>query len=145
MQLMESRLMCIKRRILIVDDDSTLRTALSVRLRSAGFEVLDSAHPDAAAELAIRERPDLILLDINMPRYTGLEFHECLKFSTRAREIPIVYLSGERDEISRQTAMKQGARAFVQKPYQPEALIQIICDVLQVSQSQADLPQSMSA
>lgn len=137
--------MSIKRRILIVDDDSTLRAALAIRLRSAGFEVLDSAHPDLAVELAIRERPDLILLDINMPRYTGLEFHECLKFSKRGGEIPVVYLSGERDEVSRQTAMSQGARAFLHKPYQPETLIQTIRDVLQIGCLQSALPQSMSA
>jgi DNA-binding response OmpR family regulator len=145
MQFMESRLMSIKWRILIVDDDTALRTALSIRLRGAGFDVLDSANPEAAAELAVCQRPDLILLDINMPRYTGLEFHECLKFTKRGREIPVVYLSGERDEIHRQTAMKQGARAFVTKPYQPEALIRTICDVLHISQAQAVQPRSLSA
>jgi two-component system phosphate regulon response regulator PhoB len=117
-------------RIMIIDDDAQLRVALAVRLRGAHFEVLDSESPEAATPLILQNPPDLILLDIDMPNYSGLDFHECLKFAERARHIPVVYLSGQNSPVFIEAAFRRGARAFIAKPYNPHELVAVLRGVL---------------
>lgn len=117
--------------IFILDDDAHLRHGLSLRLQSAGFEVLAATHPEAALSVVLHNRPDLILLDIDMPRFSGLDFHECLRATDRGRNIPIIYLSGAGSPPNRQDAFRQGARAFVAKPYNPDELLATIRGVLE--------------
>jgi len=115
---------------LIVDDDTGLTTALAVRLRSAGFEAFTANCADDASTIALRERPNVILLDIDMPVYSGLEFQACLKFSDRGRRIPVIILSGLDSDINRRTAYQQGAAAFVSKPFEWPSLLDTIHSVL---------------
>ena len=117
-------------KILIVDSDQAMTTALAVRLRGAGYVVLCSHGCEAAATVALRERPDLIVLDVDLPVFTGLEFHECLKVSGRSRDIPVIYLSANDSPASRLVALRQGAHHFITKPYDPPTLIAAIEDGL---------------
>ena len=117
--------------IMIIDDDAGLRQSLSIRPRAAGFEVLAEAHPDVALSTVLRLQPDLLLLDINMPRYSGLDFHRCLQATERGRDIPIIYLSGLRTPAHIEDAYRQGARAFVAKPYDSQELLATITGVLE--------------
>lgn len=117
--------------VIVVDDDEAIRKALSIRLGTAGFSVITCEHPHAAQPLVLHHRPDLLVLDIEMPRYSGLEFHECLAFSSRGRSIPVLYLTGKDGWDYRLRARKQGAAAFVTKPYDPEELVETVrwlCD-----------------
>ncbi len=116
--------------IMVIDDDAGVRQGLQVRLKSAGFDVLTAAHPEQAISVVMRERPDLILLDIDMPNFTGLDFHESLLVSRRAGRIPIVYLSGTGTPPNREDAFRQGARAFIAKPYDAHELVATIRGVL---------------
>jgi DNA-binding response OmpR family regulator len=120
-------------RILIVDDDKALATALSARLRAAGFEVFAAYCADTASKLVLQKRPDLVILDIEMPHYSGLEFHECLQMSPRTGNIPVIYLSGQDSTTYRTEAFRHGAQAFVSKPYDSKKLIALIQEVLQPS------------
>lgn len=112
--------------VLVVDDDQTLTIAIAARLQSAGFHVCISNNADDASRTAIRMKPAVILLDIDMPHYTGLEFHDCLKFADRGRSVPVIYLSGHDSDLNRRAAMEQGAAAFLTKPYDPVQLIETI-------------------
>ncbi len=80
-------------RILVVDDDKALTQAMAVRLRHAGFEVsvCNSAHE--ASDIVVRYHPSVIILDIDMPGYTGPEFHQCLRGCVRSKIILV--LAGE--------------------------------------------------
>ena len=127
-------------KILVVDDDRPFTRALSVRLGAAGYQVLIALDAESASTLALRERPDLILLDIDMPRYSGLEFHECLQFSERGRRIPVVYLSGNDDVSRRLQAQQQGACAFIAKPYESAELVAVLEKVLATTRRQAGAP-----
>ena len=117
-------------RILIVDDDRTMVLALSVRLRKTGLEVLTCHSAHEAPQIVLRERPDAILLDIDMPHFTGLELHECLRLAERTRRIPVIYVSGSVSPIDRQVALRQGAKAFLVKPFETQALLDTIRSVL---------------
>jgi len=117
-------------RILIVDDDRTMVLALSVRLRKTGLEVLTCHNAYEAPQIVLRERPDVILLDIDMPHFTGLEVHECLRLAERSRRIPVIYVSGSVSPIDRQVALRQGAKAFLVKPFETQALLETIRSVL---------------
>lgn len=101
---------------MVLDDDAALRRSLLIRLRREGYDVLDAEHPESAIHTVLHERPDLILLDIEMQHYNGLGFQECLQFSERARGIPIIYISGAGSPPNRKDAFRMGARAFVTKP-----------------------------
>lgn len=124
------------RRILLVDDDRTMVFALSIRLRSAGMEVLSCHDAHVAAQLAIHEHPDAVVLDIDMPGFTGLEMHECLNLAPRGKRIPVIYLSGSSSLVDRQIAFRQGAKAFLSKPIESKALIDMIRTVLPGSGAQ---------
>ena len=117
--------------IMIVDDDAGLLQSLTIRLRAAGFKVLAAAHPDAALSTILREQPDLLLLDINMPHFSGLDFHQCLRVTERGRDIPIIYLSGQRTPAHIEDAYRQGARAFIVKPYDAHELLATIKGILE--------------
>ena len=117
-------------KVLIVDDDRALVLALTTRLRAVGMEVVGSSDAHEAASLAMSERPDVILLDVHMPHYNGLEFHECLSYTERGRRIPVIYLSGSTNFSERQAAISQGAKAFLTKPYELQVVLAAIRSVL---------------
>ena len=119
-------------KVLIVDDDRALTLALKVRLKAMGFDVQACGTADDASQCVLRWRPDVIILDIELPSYTGLEFHECLRYSAVARDIPVVYLSGHDSDSHRRIAHQQGARAFVVKPYDPDDLGRTLYSVMGV-------------
>ncbi len=118
-------------RILVVDDDEALTLALSLRLRTAGFEVVTANSAESAARLVLHDRPSLIVLDMDLPSYSGLEFHECLGISNRSRNIPVIYLSGRDSPANRFVAIRQGGRAFITKPCNSQKLIETIHAILQ--------------
>jgi len=113
-------------RVLIIDDDKALTRALSVRLKNVGFDVAFANSATEASHLTLQYRPDAIVLDVDMPHYTGPEFHDCLRFAGRARHIPVIYLSGQNSESNRRMAFAQGAKAFVAKPYDIHHLVQTL-------------------
>jgi len=104
--------------------------ALSVRLRSVGLEVLACHCAHEASRVALHERPDVLLLDVDMPDFTGLELHECLQLTERGRRIPVIYVSGSVSPADREIAFRQGAKAFIRKPFDPQTLIDAIHSVL---------------
>lgn len=110
-------------KILVIDDDHAMSRALAVRLRNAGFQVVSVDQPTDGAISAIRERPDVILLDADMRRFSGPDLHDCLRFADRARHIPVVYLSSRDSESVRRSAFEQGAKAFITKPFDSQHLL----------------------
>jgi response regulator RpfG family c-di-GMP phosphodiesterase len=111
-------------RILLVDDDPALRTLLKTTFEVADVAVVE-AEDAATARRKIRSaRPDVIVLDINMPGTTGLELCAELKAAPATREIPIVLLTGSEGGTSA-AAKKAGADAFVLKPFSPLELLAV--------------------
>lgn len=111
------------RRILVVDDDVTQTEFLSFRFRQQGFEVAVAHSGEAALEAVQTSRPDLILLDIQLPGLDGLSVCQRLSDEPATCDIPVIILSGtERQEVIRKSR-SAGCRYFVGKPYDPNALL----------------------
>jgi len=110
-------------RILLVDDDPALRTLLRTTFEVADVAVVEAADAAAARRKIRRARPDVIVLDINMPGTTGLELCAELKSAPATRDIPIVLLTGS--EEGAEAAKRAGANAFLRKPFSPLELLSV--------------------
>jgi response regulator RpfG family c-di-GMP phosphodiesterase len=111
-------------RILLVDDDPALRTLLRTTFEVADVAVVEADSAAAARRNIRANRPDVIVLDVNMPGMTGLELCAALKAAPETKDIPIVLLTGS-DGSSAEAAKKAGADAFVRKPFSPLELLAV--------------------
>ena len=113
----------IKPRILIVDDEPDLLTVLRFGLEAAGFEVVQASDGEQGLALARQVMPDLMILDLMLPRMDGYKVCRALKYDERYKHIPIFILSARSAEQDKQLALSMGADAFVTKPYDMRDLI----------------------
>lgn len=114
----------MRRRLLLVEDDPTLRHALTFNLSREGYEVAAAADGEAALEAARSDRLDLILLDVMLPGMSGVEVLRVLRREGVAT--PVIILSAKGDEIDRVVGLKVGADDYVAKPFsRPELLARI--------------------
>jgi two-component system alkaline phosphatase synthesis response regulator PhoP len=114
----------MRRRLLLVEDDATLRQALSFSLSREGYEVATAADGEAALEAARGEGLDLILLDVMLPGMSGVEVLRVLRRD--GVTTPVIILSAKGDEIDRVVGLKVGADDYVAKPFsRPELLARI--------------------
>ena len=117
------------KRILIIDDDTKISAALSIRLRAAGYHVDLAADGHQGVALALQHRPDLIVLDVWMPGEAGVLTAQRLKHLGLA-DVPVVFLtSSRRDEIGH-IAGDVGPAGFFEKPFDGPLLIQSIGAIL---------------
>jgi len=112
------------KRILVVDDEERVREMLGFRLRLFGYEVLEATNGQEALEIAAREKPDLVLLDIMMPGMDGFQVCSRLKRNEETRGIPVVILTAKADAKDVTRAVNSGASDYVVKPYDPMVLQQ---------------------
>jgi response regulator RpfG family c-di-GMP phosphodiesterase len=111
-------------RILLVDDDPALRTLLRTTFEVADVDVVEADGAAAARRRIRAARPDVIVLDVNMPGTTGLELCQELKADPATREIPVILLTGSSGGTSA-AAKRVGADAFVRKPFSPLELLAV--------------------
>jgi CheY-like chemotaxis protein len=122
-------------RILIAEDEADIRNLISFTLRFAGHEVIDTANGEQAYEKAkeLAEKnqlPDLILMDVRMPRMTGYEACEQIKAHESLKNIPIAFLSAKGQEAEVQTGLEAGATAYIIKPFAPDQLTAKVNELL---------------
>jgi CheY-like chemotaxis protein len=109
------------KKVLIVEDDAQIVTGTKLRLESAGYETCSAADGDAGVIAAHEEHPDLVLMDVSMPRLNGLDALARLRADRSTAGIPVVMLSASMPDQRR--ALDAGARFFVRKPYTSDELI----------------------
>ena len=113
-----------KARILIVEDDRALREGLALNLRSEGYEVLAAAEGEAGMRMAFDSRPDLIVLDIMMPVWSGLDILEELR--KRREQVPVLMLSARSATSDKVAGLNLGADDYMTKPFDlPELIARI--------------------
>lgn len=121
-----------KPRILIVDDEPDLLSVLHFGLEADGFDVLEASDGEQGLSLARESSPDLIVLDLMLPRVDGYKVCRALKFDERYKRIPIFILSARSGETDRRLAMDLGADVFITKPYDMKDLVGRIRERLQL-------------
>ena len=105
------------RTILIVDDDPHIRQLLAFAIAKSGLTTIEAEDGEAALSAVATHAPDLVVLDINMPRMDGLEV--CRRIRAQG-DLPILFLSSRDDEIDRVLGIELGADDYVVKPFQPQ-------------------------
>ncbi|MFQ5465557.1 MAG: response regulator [Thermodesulfobacteriota bacterium] len=113
----------MKSRILAVDDERDILTLLEYTLNKEGFDVISVEDGPEALDAARESRPDLILLDIMLPRMDGTEALKELKRDDRTRGIPVVMLTAKGEEIDRVVGFELGADDYIVKPFSPKELV----------------------
>jgi CheY-like chemotaxis protein len=116
--------------ILYVEDNADHRLMMYTLLTNRGFQVHMASNGDEGLMLAKEVRPDLILLDLYMPRMDGFTLMQCLEEAAATRDIPIIVVSAWPTGDHRRRARECGAVGFIAKPYDIETLVQIIHDNL---------------
>jgi two-component system alkaline phosphatase synthesis response regulator PhoP len=129
----------MRRRLLLVEDDRTLRQALTFNLTREGYEVTSAADGEAALEAARNERLDLILLDVMLPGMSGIEVLRVLR--REGVRTPIIILSAKGDEIDRVVGLKIGADDYVAKPFSRPELLARIEAVLRRQRGETEEPE----
>lgn len=119
-------------RVLIIDDDSNARLALSRHLVHAGYEVREAPDGALGLRLALEDRPDLVILDIMMPGIDGLAVCRELRANPRTHEIPILLLTGLSDRETRSEGIAAGADDFVSKPVFGAELLARVRNLLKI-------------
>jgi DNA-binding response OmpR family regulator len=118
-------------KILVAEDERDIRELIGFTLGLADFEVVLTRDGVEAVEEAAAERPDLILLDVRMPRLSGYEACRQLKRNPATREIPIVFLSAKGQEKEIAEGLDSGAMEYIVKPFAPSQLVDQVKDILQ--------------
>jgi len=113
----------VSKRVLAVDDQEDNRRILRDLLTSAGFEVVEAATGEEAVTVAESQRPDLILMDIQLPGIDGYEATRRIKANPALRAIPLIVVTSYALSGDEAKAMAAGADAYVSKPFSPRALL----------------------
>lgn len=111
------------KKILIADDEADILEIISYNLELHGYEVVTAKDGDQAIRMAKEEHPDLIILDIMMPKKSGIEVCKILRSQTEFRETLIVFLTALNDELSHVKGLEYGADDFISKPISPKIMV----------------------
>jgi CheY-like chemotaxis protein len=128
-------------RILIVDDDREITRALDLRLSNVGFKTITAHDGQQGLEIAQKNPPDAILLDLRMPVMDGFELLERLQNSVHTRNIPAIILSADAADKARLKALRAGATYYVEKPYRAQDLIDALSKSLERRSAQTLPPE----
>jgi two-component system chemotaxis response regulator CheY len=114
------------KRILIVDDSSSMRTVAGIALRGAGYEVLEAGNGQEGLAKLDGERVHLIISDVNMPVMDGIEFLKEVKRLPNYRFTPVIMLTTEAGEDKKAAGRAAGAKAWIVKPFQPSVMLDAV-------------------
>jgi two-component system alkaline phosphatase synthesis response regulator PhoP len=123
-------------RILVVDDEEDVRNYLKTALVDAGFQVTTAADGFEALEEVNKEEPNLVSLDLVMPKHSGVKFHYEMKKDKELSKIPILIVTGHaRDDLGKSDMEKlsmQGPGIYIEKPVSPKKYVSTICQMLEI-------------
>jgi len=117
-------------RILIAEDEPDIRELVAFTLRFAGHEVITTSNGEEALQQANQVIPDLILMDVRMPRMTGFEACRAMKTNPTLKDIPVVFLSAKGQDSEIQSGLDAGAEEYILKPFAPDQLTERVKAIL---------------
>ncbi len=118
------------KKILVVDDEIDIVKVVEARLKHAGYEVLVVHDGQEALDRARKEKPDLILLDVMLPKIDGYKVCRMLKFDEKYKNIPIIMFTARAEAPDAKLGLETGADAFITKPFQHEVVLAKIKELL---------------
>jgi len=113
----------MSKKILVIDDETELLKALTIRLKTSGYEVITAQDGQEGLEKAKSSNPDLIVLDILMPKMDGYEVCRLLKFDEKYKSIPVIMLTAKAQDIDKAMGKKVGADDYITKPFETQDLV----------------------
>jgi CheY-like chemotaxis protein len=120
----------VAERILVVDDDQVIQELLVVNLEMEGYDVLTAANGEEALERVKRDGPDLVILDIMMPKIDGWEAASRIKADPARAGTPVIFLSARAQDLDVKRGLELGVAAYVTKPFDPVDLLDTVRRVL---------------
>jgi two-component system, OmpR family, alkaline phosphatase synthesis response regulator PhoP len=111
------------KKILVADDQLSIARALSELLTSAGYDVILASDGEMAVEMAIKEKPDLIIMDIMMPKKTGIEAVKIIRESPVLKSVFIIFISAKAQINQETNALEVGGDSLIYKPFSPKAML----------------------
>jgi two-component system phosphate regulon response regulator PhoB len=131
------------RKILIVEDHKPLRSLLSFLLSNAGYETFETADAMSALDEAARQKPDLVLLDWQLPDMDGIKLLRLWRAEDATSQIPVIMVSGKTDEVDRVAGLRAGADDYVTKPFGRDELLARVQAVLRRTGGVRDTDQDV--
>jgi DNA-binding response OmpR family regulator len=119
-----------KKRILIVDDEEDILEVLKFRLEANDYEVMTASDGQEGLNKARSEKPDLMILDLMLPKIDGYKVCRMLKFDETYKSIPIIMVTAKSQQKDEDLGREMGADAYVMKPFEPEILLDKIRELL---------------
>ena len=116
--------------ILVAEDERDIRELINFTLMFAGYKVTTAANGAEALDLAPKVKPDLIMMDVRMPKMTGYEACRQIKMIDELKDTPVVFLSAKGQDEEVQTGLEAGAVEYILKPFAPEELTRKIGEIL---------------
>lgn len=120
----------MSKKVLLVDDEENIRQLLNFHLEKEGYVTLEAKDGEEALSMAKQEIPDLIVLDLMLPKISGLDVCKKLKSDVKTAGIPIVMLTAKQDEIDMILGLEMGADDYISKPFSPRNLLARVKAVL---------------
>jgi two-component system alkaline phosphatase synthesis response regulator PhoP len=124
------------KKVLVVDDENSILTLLQYNLQQAGYEVVTGMDGEEAINLTLTENPDLIVLDLMLPKMDGLEV--CKQLRQQKNFTPILMLTAKDDEFDKVLGLELGADDYMTKPFSPREVVARVKAILRRTQIQAD-------
>ena len=118
------------KRILVVDDEFQLVEMVKMRLEANGYDVITASDGLEGLEKARKEKPNLILLDLMLPKMDGYKVCRTLKFDERYKHIPIIMFTARAQESDEKIGKEVGSDAYIVKPFEPQKLLGKIKELL---------------
>jgi two-component system cell cycle response regulator len=126
-------------RILFAEDSTVIRAMVRRALEAAGYVVLEAANGQVAFDLCLQDRPDVALLDVEMPVLNGPQLLERLKADPRFSDIPVIFLTGRTSTAEMVEGLRIGAHDYLRKPFEPAELIARVSAAVRVARLQQQL------
>ncbi len=121
-----------KKIILVIDDDKDILQLIKIILENENYSIFTAETGEEGIAIAIKEKPDLILLDIMMPVMDGWEVLKILHTEESTRKIPVAMITCKTDVKNKLTGLQEGAVDYITKPFSPEELVQRIKDIFKI-------------
>jgi len=121
------------KKVLVVDDEKFVRELIKIKLGRCGLAVIEATNGVEAIETARSVKPDIILMDVMMPKMNGFEACEKLKSDPDTARIPIVMLTARGEQANLEKGLSLGATDYMSKPFSPQKLAELVIEILQRS------------